>query len=67
MREQCIIERNGHDHMPALNLDLKPKGSGPSVRRALMRYRNRTGGEDREVAEIHREETREEPKGRISL
>ena len=67
MREQRTIERNGHDHMPALNLDLKPKGRGPSVRRAKDRYRDRTGAEEREAGEVRREEAREEPKEQISL
>jgi hypothetical protein len=43
LREQRIIERAGHDHMPALALALKPRGRGASVRRAKDRYRDRSG------------------------
>ncbi len=38
-----------HDHMPALNLDLKPRGRGASVRPAAIRHRDRAGMEEREV------------------
>ncbi|ODT21942.1 MAG: hypothetical protein ABS35_15990 [Kaistia sp. SCN 65-12] len=41
LREQRIVDRAGHEHMPVLSLDLKPKGRGASVRRAKDRYRDR--------------------------
>ncbi len=56
VREQRIIGRHGHDHMPALNLDLKPKGRGAAVRRAKDRYRDRSGAEEREYQQVRHEE-----------
>jgi len=47
LREQRIVSRAGHEHMPALALGLKPKGRGASVRRAKDRYRDRSGREER--------------------
>lgn len=46
LRELRIVERAGHDHMPALALSLKPRGRGASVRRAKDRYRDRSGRAD---------------------
>ncbi|TAM98358.1 MAG: hypothetical protein EPN45_17720 [Rhizobiaceae bacterium] len=48
VREQRIIGRSGHDRMPSLTLELKPKGRSASVRRAKDRYRDRSGSEERE-------------------
>ncbi len=42
VREQRVKDRAGHEHMPALSLDLKPRGRRASVRRAKDRYRDRT-------------------------
>jgi hypothetical protein len=67
VRKQRIIERHGHDHMPALKLDLKPKGRGAAVRRAKDRYRDRSGAEEREVQQVPQEERREERDGRGEL
>lgn len=77
MREQRIIERHGHDHMPVLNLDLKPKGRGAAVRRAKDRYRDRTGAEDQhdqpdqqhqhDQHDQQQQERRVTPKGEIDL
>jgi hypothetical protein len=48
--------------MPALNLDLKPKGRGPSVRRAKDRYRDRSSGEETARKQEAREgRAREQP------
>lgn len=47
LREQRIVSRAGHEHMPALALGLKPKGRGASVRRAKDRYRDRSGRDER--------------------
>ena len=47
LREQRIVSRAGHDHMPALALGLKPRGRGASVRRAKDRYRDRSGRDER--------------------
>lgn len=66
-REQRIIERHGHDHMPALNLDLKPKGRGAAVRRAKDRYRDRSGAEERENQQVRHEVTRQVPTGKSDL
>lgn len=46
VREQRLKDRAGHEHMPALALDLKPRGRSASVRRAKDRYRDRTGRDD---------------------
>lgn len=43
VREQRMKDRAGHEHMPALAFDLKPRGRSASVRRAKDRYRDRTG------------------------
>jgi hypothetical protein len=43
VREQRLKDRAGHEHMPALALELKPRGRSASVRRAKDRYRDRTG------------------------
>lgn len=67
VREQRTVQRHGHDHMPALNLDLKPRGRGASVRKAKDRYRDRSGAEEREVREISREEDRRASEDRIDL
>ncbi|GEP60431.1 relaxase/mobilization nuclease domain-containing protein [Reyranella soli] len=40
LREQRMHERSGHEHMPALTLELKPKGRGASVRKAKNRYQD---------------------------
>src|SRR5690606_34730384 len=40
VREQRVKERAGHEHMPALTLELKPKGRGASVRKSKNRYRD---------------------------
>jgi hypothetical protein len=40
LREQRTHERSGHEHMPALTLELKPKGRGASVRKAKNRYQD---------------------------
>ncbi|MBM6395292.1 relaxase/mobilization nuclease domain-containing protein [Ochrobactrum anthropi] len=47
VREQRLKDRAGHEHMPALALELKPRGRSASVRRAKDRHRDRTG-RDRE-------------------
>lgn len=73
VREQRVIERYGHNHMPALNLDLKPKGRGPAVRRAKDRYRDRSGAEEREdqhdqqQQDQQQQERRAVPKGKSDL
>jgi hypothetical protein len=67
VREQRLKDRAGHEHMPALALDLKPRGRSASVRRAKDRYRDRTGrdharDEERAMrARIAEEEKRQEP------
>lgn len=38
--EQRIKDRAGHEHMPALTLELKPRGHGASVRKAQNRYKD---------------------------
>jgi hypothetical protein len=59
-REQRVHQRRGVDHMPALNLDLRPKGRGAAVMRAKDRYRDRTGrAEEREEERAARAEERE--------
>ncbi|MDE3767572.1 relaxase/mobilization nuclease domain-containing protein [Sinorhizobium meliloti] len=40
VREQRIKDRAGHEHMPALTLELKPKGRRASVRKAQNRYKD---------------------------
>ncbi len=40
VREQRIKDRAGHEHMPALTLELKPKGRSASVRKAQNRYKD---------------------------
>lgn len=67
VREQRLKDRAGHEHMPSLALDLKPRGRSASVRRAKDRYRDRTGrdharDEERAMrARIAEEEKRQEP------
>ncbi|SOC41914.1 relaxase/mobilisation nuclease-like protein [Rhizobium subbaraonis] len=67
VREQRLKERAGHEHMPALALELKPRGRSASVRRAKDRYRDRTGrdharDEERAMrARMAEEEKRLEP------
>lgn len=67
VREQRLKDRASHEHMPALALDLKPRGRGASVRRAKDRYRDRTGrdharDEERAMrARMAEEEKRLEP------
>ncbi|TCS04600.1 relaxase/mobilization nuclease domain-containing protein [Rhizobium sp. BK418] len=67
VREQRLKDRASHEHMPALALDLKPRGRGASVRRAKDRYRDRTGrdharDEERAMrARMAEEEKRQEP------
>lgn len=67
VREQRLKDRAGHEHMPALALDLKPRGRSASVRRAKDRYRDRTGrdqarDEERAMrARMAEEEKRQEP------
>ncbi|CAH1652227.1 MULTISPECIES: relaxase/mobilization nuclease domain-containing protein [unclassified Chelatococcus] len=67
VREQRLKDRAGHEHMPALALDLKPRGRGASVRRAKDRYRDRSGrdqehDEERAMrARMAEEEKRLEP------
>jgi len=57
VREQRVHQRAGHDHMPALALELKPKGRGPSVRRAKDRYRDRSeAAEEAAMREMIRQE-----------
>lgn len=40
-REERVRQRQGHDHMPALNLALKPKGRPAVPHKAKDRYRKR--------------------------
>lgn len=40
VREQRIIERSGHQHMPAVNLELKPGRRRASVRKSKNRYQD---------------------------
>jgi hypothetical protein len=67
VREQRLKDRAGHEHMPALALDLNPRGRSASVRRAKDRYRDRTGrdqerDEERAMrARMAEEEKRLEP------
>ncbi len=63
LREQRVRHRAGHDHMPSLSLELKPKGRGASVRRAKDRYRNRAeAAEEAAMREaIRQEEKRHAP------
>jgi hypothetical protein len=63
LKEQRVQQRQGHDHMPALTLDLKPKGRGTAVRRAKDRYRDRSqAGEEAAMREaIRQEDRRHEP------
>lgn len=67
VREQRLKDRAGHEHMPALALELKPRGRSASVRRAKDRYRDRTGrdharDEERAMrARMAEEEKRLEP------
>jgi Relaxase/Mobilisation nuclease domain len=63
LREQRVQQRAGHDHMPALTLELKPKGRGAAVRRAKDRYRDRSGAtEEAAMREaIRQEEKQYEP------
>ncbi|WP_439543994.1 relaxase/mobilization nuclease domain-containing protein [Hyphomicrobium sp.] len=58
VREHRTAQRAGHDHMPALSLELKPRGRGASVRKAKNRYQDslRTPEE-----RLPREETPREP------
>lgn len=51
VREQRVKHRAGHEHMPALALELKPRGRSASVRRAKDRYRDRSG-RDQERDEV---------------
>lgn len=74
VREQRVKHRAGHEHMPALALELKPRGRSASVRRAKDRYRDRSGrdqerDEERAMrARIAEEEKRLEPEaGDIDL
>lgn len=67
VREQRLKDRAGHEHMPALVLDLKPRGRSASVRRAKDKYKDRTGrdherDEERAMrARMAEEEKRLEP------
>ncbi|WP_442582120.1 relaxase/mobilization nuclease domain-containing protein [Mesorhizobium sp. ASY16-5R] len=67
VREQRLKDRAGHEHMPALALELRPRGRSASVRRAKDRYRDRSGrdqerDEERAMrARIAEEEKRLEP------
>jgi hypothetical protein len=47
VREQRVLSRRGHDHMPALKLDLKPRGRRASVFRAQNRYSRRPSEAER--------------------
>ncbi|WP_208249025.1 relaxase/mobilization nuclease domain-containing protein [Rhizobium sp. T1470] len=40
VREQRTVERQGRAQMPGLDLDLRPRGRGPSVRKAKNRYQD---------------------------
>jgi len=40
-RQERIVQRQGHDHMPALNLALKPKGRAAVPHKAEDRHRKR--------------------------
>ncbi len=40
LREQRIIERQGHLHMPAIDRELAPGGRRATVRKAINRYRD---------------------------
>ncbi|MGB3832654.1 MAG: relaxase/mobilization nuclease domain-containing protein [Mesorhizobium sp.] len=40
-RQERIVQRQGHDHMPALNLALKPKGRAAVPHKAKDRHRKR--------------------------
>lgn len=51
VREQRIVDRAGNEHMPALTLELKPRGRGASVRRAKDRYRDRSGRSEEQAEE----------------
>lgn len=67
LREWRVKDRAGHEHMPALALELKPRGRSASVRRAKDRYRDRSGrdharDEERAMrARMVEEEKRQEP------
>ncbi|MEN5247283.1 relaxase/mobilization nuclease domain-containing protein [Brucella pseudintermedia] len=47
-KQERIQQREGHDHMPALNLALKPKGRGAVPHKAKDRYRARDRQRDRD-------------------
>ncbi len=51
VREQRMADRAGHEHMPALSLELKPRGRGALVRRAKDRYRDRTERNEEQAEE----------------
>ncbi|PNG24399.1 relaxase [Methylocella silvestris] len=40
VRERRVKDRAGHEHMPALTLELKPRGRSASVRKSKNRYRD---------------------------
>src|SRR5690606_8378037 len=40
-KQERIQQRQGHDHMPSLNLTLKPKGRSAVAHKAKDRYRAR--------------------------
>lgn len=67
VREQRIVDRAGHEHMPALTLELKPRGRRASVRRAKDRYRDRSGAEDRARQEQMAQERAEEREMRVRI
>ncbi|WP_372837471.1 relaxase/mobilization nuclease domain-containing protein [Phaeovulum sp.] len=46
-KQERIQQRQGHDHMPALNLALKPKGRSAVPHKAKDRYRARDRHDDR--------------------
>lgn len=64
--EQRVKDRAGHEHMPALALDLKPRGRTASVRRAKDRYRDRSGrDQERDEERAMRARMAEEEKKRL--
>ena len=63
LREQRVRAREDYEHMPALNLELRPKGRGASIRRAKDRFRDRSGREEREAPQQQTREPDREERG----
>lgn len=60
VREQRMVDRAGHEHMPALNLELSPRGRKASVRKAKNRYQDSLRErEERQPKAQERDEERE--------